>query len=75
MTTAPLRVDTSRATTAARNIERAVHNLQTTLKRASWPRPPLVHDHRVLFREPTYQDGQPYADDLDEDDESATITP
>ncbi|MFC9891491.1 hypothetical protein [Streptomyces pilosus] len=37
-----------------------------------WPRPPLVHDHRQLFREPVYTGGQTYADDQDlEDDEPA----
>lgn len=41
--------------------------------RREWPRPPLVHDHGTLFREPTYTDGQPYAADGDdlEDDEAA----
>ncbi|MFJ8657408.1 hypothetical protein ACIRNU_34360 [Streptomyces rochei] len=43
--------------------------------RINYPRPPLVRDHRELFREPTYPDGQPYAEDLDEDDEPPTITP
>lgn len=38
----------------------------------NWPRPPLVHDHTALFREPTYEDGQPYTDTEDlEDDEPA----
>ncbi len=42
------------------------------MPRREWPRPALVHDHRQLFREPTYTDGQPYADDGDlEDDEPA----
>jgi hypothetical protein len=36
----------------------------------SRPRPPLVHEHRQLFREPAYEDGQPY-DDSDEDDQDA----
>lgn len=36
--------------------------------RREWPRPRLVHDHRALFVEPAYADGQPYAAD-DEDDE------
>lgn len=44
--------------------------------RIDYPRPPLVRDHRDLFREPAYEDGQPYADqDLeDEDAEDAIIT-
>jgi hypothetical protein len=37
----------------------------------SYPRPPLVHDHTTLFREPAYEGGQPYADDDgDEDDDT-----
>ena len=40
----------------------------------AYPRPPLVFQHRDLFREPAYENGQPYADE-DEDDEPATITP
>ncbi|MGA5670122.1 hypothetical protein ACPCTG_32155 [Streptomyces pseudogriseolus] len=42
-----------------------------------WPRPQLVHDHRTLFREPVYPDGQPYQDDDldDQDNELATVTP
>lgn len=27
------------------------------------PRPPVAYEHRVLFREPVYADGQPYDDD------------
>jgi hypothetical protein len=37
--------------------------------RHDYPRPQLVHDHRLLFVEPAYKDGEPYADD--EDDEEA----
>ena len=40
--------------------------------RREWPRPPLVHDHRQLFREPAYEDGQPYQDDDLEDDQPDT---
>lgn len=36
----------------------------------SRPRPPLVYDHRALFREPVYDDGQPYADQADDPDEA-----
>jgi hypothetical protein len=32
-----------------------------------WPRPPLAYDRTVLFREPVYQDGQPYTADDGED--------
>lgn len=40
----------------------------TTLKpKPSWPRPQLVHDHRQLFVQPVYEDGQVYADDSDDD--------
>ncbi|MEV8248030.1 hypothetical protein AB0R01_30305 [Streptomyces rochei] len=44
-----------------------------TKPRINYPRPPLVRDHRVLFREPTYQDGQPYSDGMDDgpEDEGA----
>ncbi|WP_158713903.1 hypothetical protein [Streptomyces seoulensis] len=35
----------------------------------AWPRPTLVHDHRTLFLEPAYEDGQPYDDEDDEDDD------
>ncbi len=34
-------------------------------------RPAVVHEHRQLFREPVYADGQPYA--RDEDDEEDVI--
>lgn len=43
---------------------------RTTSPRREWPRPALVHDHRQLFREPAYEDGQPYTND-DEDLEDA----
>lgn len=47
-----------------------------TPPRDSYPRPHLVHDHARLFQEPAYADGQPYADDQDDEDErEATITP
>lgn len=39
----------------------------------AYPRPPLVRDHGTLFREAVYQDGQPYADGLDEDDEDTPL--
>lgn len=46
--------------------------LRPAKPRLVYPRPPIVRDHRVLFREPTYQDGQPYTDTEDlEDDEPA----
>ena len=35
----------------------------------AYPRPPLVHDRATLFREPAYQDGEPYAEPDDEDAE------
>lgn len=35
----------------------------------NYPRPRLVHDHAVLFREPAYPDGQPYTDDPDDEDD------
>jgi hypothetical protein len=37
----------------------------------TYPRPPLVRDHAVLFHEPTYEDGQPYADDDLEDNDAS----
>ncbi|WP_446458697.1 hypothetical protein [Streptomyces rochei] len=40
-----------------------------TKPRINYPQPPLVRDHRELFREPTYQDGQPYNDGALEDDD------
>ena len=33
-----------------------------------YPRPQLVRDHAVLFQEPVYQDGEPYADDGEDED-------
>jgi hypothetical protein len=37
-----------------------------------WPKPHLVHEHRLLFREPVYSDGQPYrCDDGPEEDQPA----
>ncbi|MET8571824.1 hypothetical protein [Streptomyces sp. NPDC004783] len=44
--------------------------LHTPKPRIDYPRPPLVHDHGRLFREPIYTDGQPYTegDDLEDDD-------
>ncbi|AKZ60780.1 hypothetical protein SAM23877_p071 (plasmid) [Streptomyces ambofaciens ATCC 23877] len=41
--------------------------------RITYPRPPLTRDHRALFREAAYQDGQPYADELLEDDEDEPL--
>jgi len=70
--TVQIRVDARRVTEAARSVERAVQRFQASVKQARWPRPPLVHDHAVLFREPAYQDGQPYTDaDQDDEDEDA----
>ncbi|MFD8899873.1 hypothetical protein [Streptomyces ardesiacus] len=44
--------------------------------RIAYARPPLVRDHRELFREAVYGDGQPYNDgDLEDEDEPPTITP
>jgi hypothetical protein len=41
--------------------------------RIAYPRPPLTRDHGVLFREPAYEDGQPYREDDDlEDDQPDT---
>ncbi|MDX2658321.1 hypothetical protein PV382_23850 [Streptomyces scabiei] len=39
-----------------------------TPPRPAYPRPPLHHQHDVLFREPVYADGGPYEQD-DEDGE------
>lgn len=35
-----------------------------------YPRPPLVCDHSSLFVEPAYEDGQPYTDQDDEDEDT-----
>lgn len=41
--------------------------------RIAYPRPPLVRDHRELFREAVYGDGQPYNDgDLEDEDPEAS---
>ncbi|MFE0207076.1 hypothetical protein [Streptomyces sp. NPDC058985] len=41
--------------------------------RIAYPRPPLTRDHRDLFQEAAYGDGQPYNDGLDdEDDDTST---
>ena len=40
-----------------------------TKPRIDYPRPRIVHDHAVLFREATYEDGRPYGELDDEDDE------
>lgn len=48
--------------------------MPATMPAPSRPRPPLVHEHRVLFREPVYTDGQPYADDDEDDDPPPIIT-
>jgi len=37
-----------------------------TPPKSVFPRPPLIHDHAALFQEPTYEDGQPYADQNDD---------
>lgn len=42
-----------------------------TLPKASYPRPPIVRDHDQLFQQPAYEDGQPYADGLDDEDDDA----
>ncbi|MGV9278133.1 hypothetical protein [Streptomyces griseosporeus] len=41
----------------------------------AYPRPPIAVLAGDLFREPVYDDGQPYADDSEDDDEDAIITP
>ena len=47
-----------------------------TPPKPAYPRPPLAFQREDLFREPTYNDGQPYALEDDEDDEpAASITP
>jgi hypothetical protein len=33
------------------------------------PRPKLPYEHHQLFREPVYEDGQPYGHDEDDDSE------
>ena len=38
-----------------------------------YPRPPLVHDHAALFREPAYEDGQPYPGDDEEDEPEGSV--
>lgn len=38
-----------------------------TRLRIDYPRPPLTVRHTDLFREPAYEDGEPYAQD-DEDE-------
>jgi hypothetical protein len=43
-----------------------------TKPRIAYPRPPLVRDHRELFREAVYGDGQPYNDGNLKDDEDDT---
>jgi hypothetical protein len=43
--------------------------------RISYPRPPLVHDHTSLFREPAYEDGRSYAEPDDEDADTAAGEP
>ncbi|GAA3807905.1 hypothetical protein ACFQ0G_53735 [Streptomyces chiangmaiensis] len=42
----------------------------TVAPKQTYPRPQLVHDHTRMFVEPTYQDGQPYAEDDELEDES-----
>jgi hypothetical protein len=42
--------------------------MPATMPAPSRPRPPLLHRHGDLFREPVYEDGQAYARDEDEDD-------
>ena len=37
--------------------------------KVTYPRPELVHDHRTLFKEPAYTDGEPYALEDDGDDD------
>ena len=39
-----------------------------------YPRPPLVHDHAALFQEPSYEGGEPYAVDDEDDEPAPTIT-
>lgn len=68
-TTVHVRPDDRHVVKATRQIHRVVQRAPRPSKPAGWPRPPLVHDHRVLFREAAYQDGQPYADDLEDDED------
>lgn len=42
-----------------------------TRPRIDYPRPPVTVRHADLFREPVYEEGQPYTDPDDEDDDTA----
>lgn len=38
-----------------------------TRPRIDYPRPPVVVLHTDLFREPSYENGEPYAEDSEDD--------
>ena len=56
-------------TTTSRTGQPVARTARPSKPAHDWPRPQLVHDHRTLFREPVYLDGQPYRDDVLEDDD------
>ncbi|GGS96804.1 hypothetical protein [Streptomyces violaceus] len=73
-TTVTARPDAAAARQADAQVGRMVGKAIRLAKQQPEPRPPVPYEHHVLFREPTYEDGKPYADD-GEDDEPAIITP
>jgi hypothetical protein len=40
-----------------------------TRPKVDYPRPPISHEHRELFKEPVYTDGQSYSDPRDDEDD------
>jgi hypothetical protein len=44
--------------------------MPATAPAPSRPRPLLTYEHHQLFREPVYEDGQPYADDGEDEDDT-----
>ena len=67
-TTVALRPDPAAARQVDTQVARMVGKAIRLAKQQPEPRPPVPYEHHVLFREPTYEDGQPYTDDTEEDD-------
>lgn len=58
---------------AAAEVDRAVRRVLQHVRRVQpqlpVPQRPVPYRHSILFREPVYRDGQPYADDDIEDED------
>ncbi|MFK0288279.1 hypothetical protein ACIQVL_48580 [Streptomyces sp. NPDC090499] len=67
MTTSTLSTTIGPPTHTPDQVDRAIRHIRQHVEQAPRPRP-VPYQHGVLFREPAYADGEPYAQEDDEDD-------